>query len=429
MTILERGRRFLQWLRGLEQRTPWETRQCPHCQSHETWKHGTYTRHPWTLSGRPPLVMQRYRCRRCGRTFTPDVAAVERRRWYGRQVRRCAIDLWQHGGSSVRRTAEWVRSLAGRQERWHIWWPLAAAPPPDQRCRLGASTVQRWLDEVGQRAQQTRGRQWADVPSSGQLGADGLWAKLQGKMKAVLLLLSDRVTGVVYPPVVVATEDDPAAWGQLILRAAQAGLRPSRMRGMVSDGTRGLAQFLAARLVWVHHQRCVFHIWRNLATPLRQAAQTAATGVRGAAASAVRRAPRRELATLVHAVLDAADDATAVVALRQLAAHRLGVGLAQALRNEIEQVLVYQSASTRGLGRVGPEWWWRDFRLRLSHGRNHRSCARLERAAHLWTVYHNFEPAQWRSEHKRTYRRPGHSPLTMAGVPPGAVTYLDALAV
>ena len=79
--------------------------------------------------------------------------------------------------------------------------------------------------------------------------------------------------------------------------------------------------------------------------------------------------------------------------------------------------------------RVSPEWWWRDFRLRLSHGRNHRSTARLERAAHLWALAHNFEPAQWRSERKRTYRRRGRSPLALAGVPPGDVSYLDALAV
>ena len=45
---------------------------------------------------------------------------------------------------------------------------------------------------------------------------------------------------------------------------------------------------------------------------------------------------------------------------------------------------------------VSPEWYWRDFRLRLSRERNHRSEPRLERAALLWAIYHNFEPAQWR---------------------------------
>jgi hypothetical protein len=289
--------------------------------------------------------------------------------------------------------------------------------------------VQRWLDDAGQRAQQTLHRQLAQVPTSGQVGADGLWARLTSTTKAVVLLLSDRVTGVVYPPVVVPDEDTPAHWGQVFRRAAQAGLRPSRIRGVVSDGTRGLAQFVEQRLVWVHHQRCVFHLWRNLAMPLREAAQLAATGLHGAAATAVRRATRRELGVLVHAVLDASDDAAAVAALKLLAAHRLGAAVARALRNDLEQALVYRGAVNDGLGRVGPEWWWRDFRLRLSRGRNHRSTARLERAAIRWAVYHNFEPAQCRSERNRVYPRRGRSPLAHAGVPPGDVSYLDALAI
>jgi len=81
------------------------------------------------------------------------------------------------------------------------------------------------------------------------------------------------------------------------------------------------------------------------------------------------------------------------------------------------------------LQRVTPEWYWRDFRLRLSRGRNHGSEPRLERAALVWAIYHNFEPAQWRSERKRHYRYPGQSPLEVAGAPPGQVTYLDALGV
>lgn len=429
MTIMERGRAFLQWVRGLVRRTPWDERQCPTCRGHDTWKHGRYRRRPWTLEGRQTVSMQRYWCRRCRRTFTPDLALVAPRCWYGRDVRRCAIDLWQHGGSSLRRTAAWVRSLVGQQERWQIWRPWAAPPPATARCRLHASTVDRWLDDAGRRAAQVVHRSLADVPTSGQVGADGLWAKLRGGATAVVLLLTDRVTGVVYPPVVAPDEDDAASWGGLVLRAARAGLRPRDIRGLVSDGTRGLARLLEERLVWVHHQRCVFHLWRNLATPLRAALTTAATGLHGAAATAVKRATRRELAALVQAVLDAADDAAAVAALRVLAAHRLGAGLARALRNDLEQALVYQAPTTQGLGRVGPEWCWRDFRLRLSRGRNHRSTARLERAALRWAVYRNFEPAQWRQERNRTYRRPGLSPLARAGISPGDVSYLDALAV
>lgn len=265
MTMIERGRQFVQWVRGLAQRTPWQERHGVHCHSHETWKHGRYRRRAWTLDGRQDVVVQRYRCRRCGRTFTPDLALVARRRRHGRDVQRCAIDLWQHGGSSMRRTAEWARSLVGHQERWPLWRPWASAPAPAACCRLGASTVQRWLDAAGRRAEQATRRGLADGPTSGHVGADGLWATLSGKTKAVGLLLSDRGRGVVYPPVVVATEDDPAAWGWLFLRAAQAGLRGTRVHGVVSDGTRGLAPLREGRLVWVHHQRCVFHLWRPLA--------------------------------------------------------------------------------------------------------------------------------------------------------------------
>jgi hypothetical protein len=112
-------------------------------------------------------------------------------------------------------------------------------------------------------------------------------------------------------------------------------------------------------------------------------------------------------------------------ALRTLGAHPLG----RALRNEIDAALVYLGPANQGLLRVAPEWQWRDSRLRLSHGRNHRTAVRLERAALLWAVYHNFEPAQVRKERRRSYRQSGRSPLAMAGVPPGAVSYLDALAI
>jgi hypothetical protein len=201
---------------------------------------------------------------------------------------------------------------------------------------VGASTIHHWLDEAGRRARQATRRGLADVPSSGQLRADGLWARLGGKAKSVVLL-SDRVTGVLYSPLVVASEGDRAAWGRLFLRAAHAGRRVSRVHGVVSDGTRGLAQFLEGRLVWVHHQRCVFHLWRNLASPLAAAMTTAVGTLCGAAATAVRRATRRELGALIHAVLDATDDATAVAVLTTLAAHWLGAALARALRTELGQ--------------------------------------------------------------------------------------------
>ena len=85
--------------------------------------------------------------------------------------------------------------------------------------------------------------------------------------------------------------------------------------------------------------------------------------------------------------------------------------------------------ASRKCHRTNPEWLWRDFRRRVSHGRNHRTDARLERAALLFAIAHNFEPAQERSEHTRSYRHPSLCPLAVAGVPPYGISYLDTLSV
>jgi hypothetical protein len=267
------------------------------------------------------------------------------------------------------------------------------------------------------------------VPTSGQFGTDGLWARLKGGATRVVLLLTDSVTGVVFPPVVTTAERQATDWAPLFERAAAAGLDADTVRGLTSDGAVGLAAFLDQHWTWVNHARCHFHIWRNLGGDLAAAASSAATGLVGAAATAVRQATRRTLVGLARAVLDAREATAAQAALVVLAAQPLGAALATALGGVLDAALVPTLAYHRGLVRVGPEWCWRDFRLRLSRGRNHRTADRLERAALVWAIYRNFEPAQGRSERKRHYRRPGQSPLALAGVPPGPVSYLDALAV
>ena len=170
-------------------------------------------------------------------------------------------------------------------------------------------------------------------------------------------------------------------------------------------------------------------IWRGRAGELAAATLQAAVGLEGKAALAARRAARRTLVGLLRAVFDAGDEAAAQVALAALAAHELGATLAQTVAVQLDAALVHRCGYNQGLGRASPEWLWRDFRLRSSHGRNHGAEQRLERAALLWAIYHNFEPAQDRSERKRTYRHPGQAPLALAGLPPGDISYLDALAV
>jgi hypothetical protein len=346
-------------------------------------------------------------------------------------VRRSAIDHWQHLGTSTRRTAEVLRTWLGKQERWQVWRPLDPAPTDGQACHLSASTVVRWLDQAGEAAKTSVVEHLVGVENSGQLATDGLWARLRGGTKRVVLALVDNVTGVIWPPVVVAGEGTAAAWATLFARAEQAGLVLRELRGLASDGATGLESYRRRALPWVSHQRCVFHLWRGLSPTLTAAVTTAvaATELTGVAARRVARQTRRTLIDLIRGVYDAPTDAEAQAALTRLAAHALGAALADLVAAHLEAARYYRYGYNQGLGRASPEWLWRDFRLRSSHGRNHGAEQRLERAALLWAVHHNFEPAQDRSERKRAYRHPGQAPLALAGLPPGAISYLDALAV
>ena len=166
-----------------------------------------------------------------------------------------------------------------------------------------------------------------------------------------------------------------------------------------------------------------------LAQNLAEAAAQATLGMAEEMAKALKRQVREELVALLHAVIDAASYEQAEQALAALKAHPWGTTLAQKVNEQFDRLLFPLLAPHRGLVRVGPEWLWRDFRLRLSHGRNHGSTERLERAALLWATYRNLTPAQGRKERKRHYKHPGQSPLEVATGAPITISYLDALAV
>lgn len=428
MNIIERGREFVERLKELAGWTEDEWKRCPRCGSTMTCRWGFYWRRPWCFFGRKKVRVQRHYCHGCRRTYSETIAWLVARSWYAREVHRCAIDHWQHLGTSLRRTAEVLRSWLGRQERYWLWRPLEPRGA-GERCYLSASTVQRWVDRAGKAAERSIEGQLKDIASSEVVGTDGLWVRLRGGTKRVALMLVDSVTGVIWPPVVALGEESEKAWQSLFERGKQAGLKLEYLRGVTSDGARGLLAYLNGTLTWVQQQRCVWHIWRNLGSEIGEAAAQAASGLKGAAAKSVQKRVRRELSTLIHNVLDAASYPEAEQALSILSQHALGAHIAKRLDKEFDQLLVHLIDYYQGLLRVGPEWCWRDFRQRLSRGRNHGSDARLERAVLVWAIYHNFTPAQGRSERKRHYRHPGLSPLHVAGVPPGEISYLDALGV
>lgn len=414
MNIIDRGRAFLQWLCTLVLSSAAAGRRCPSCGSTVTCRWGFYTRHPWQFAGRPPVRVQRYRCTRCRRTYVVPSAWLVRGSWYAREVQRCALDHWLHLGTSLRKTAEVLRSWLGRQERWCQWRPLDPVPGDAAACHLSASTVHRWLDRAGQQAQRGVPAQLAGLPTSGQFGTDGLWARLRGGIKRVVLALVDGVSGIVWPPVVVPDETPPQAWQHLCRRAQTAGLDLETLRGIVSDGVVGLEAYRRRHLRWVSHQRCVWHLWRQVGQLLPPTPTPAL---------------RQTLVTLIPTVFDAPQESAVASALARLATLWPDSTIAPFLATHQDAARVHRCGYNQGLPRVAPEWCWRDFRLRLSHGRNHGSAPRLERAALVWAIYHNFTPTQARYERTRHYRHPGPSPLAVAGASPGTVSYLDALAV
>lgn len=429
MNIIARGQSFVERIKALAGRTAWDWRRCPHCGQRDTYKNGSYNRHPWGLEGRKVVRVQRYWCTRCRRSYAEEKAWLVKGSWYTRAVHRMAIDLWQHLGGSLRRVAEWMRSLIGRQERWELWQIGEQLPAGECPCHLSFTTIQRWLDGAGQRAQESVAGQLEGVPSSGQMGADGLWARLRGKSKSVLLGLVDSVSGVIWGLVVVAEEESAACWEALFARARQVGLAWDQLNGLTSDGAQGLLSYLREAFSWVHHQRCVWHFWRNLAKDLAEVVGQAARGLAEEIAKEVKKQVREELVALLHAVIDAPSYEQAEEALAALQAHPRGQALAQEVNQQFDRLLFHLLPAHRGLVRVGPEWLWRDFRLRLSHGRNHASTERLERAALVWGLYRNLTPAQRRRERKRHYKHPGQSPLEVATGAPITISYLDALAV
>jgi hypothetical protein len=429
MHIVARARAYVESLRHLARRRDGDWRHCPICGSRQVHRHGAYTRRPWTMEGRREVSIQRYRCQCCRATHSALLADLPPGCWYARSVQRYAMDQWLHMGSSLRRVAEWVRSVVGQQERWQIWYPLSFPQAGAERCRLSASTLHRWLDGAGGRAEGHVEELYAGIPSSGHMGADGLWVRLRGGTVRVLLMLRDSVTGLLWPPVVAVGEEAAAAWEALFVQARQAGLVLEDLGALVSDGAQGLLSYLRQSLPWVYQQRCIFHTWRNLGGELARQAARAAETLMGEEARSTRERIRQELTILVHKVLDATSFEKAEEALAQLKAHPQGAGLWKVLNERFLQLLTCLMEEHRGVGRVTPEWCWRDFRLRLSRGRNHGRERRVGRAGLVFTIYRNFTPAQRRRERGRHYRHAGKSALEVAGVAPQGCSYLDALEV
>ena len=100
-------------------------------------------------------------------------------------------------------------------------------------------------------------------------------------------------------------EESEGPWRRLFERAQRAGLDLDAVLGVTSDGALGLLAYLRRGLGWVQHQRCVWHLWRNLSGEMSRAASRAAAGLTGEDAESARQQARAELTGLIHEIMDA----------------------------------------------------------------------------------------------------------------------------
>jgi len=379
--MIERGRQFVESLRKLAKKSEWDWRVCPNCGNRGSMN-GGYTRKPWFLSGREEMRIQRYLCKACKKSWSRIDPRLVPGSWYAREVHRLGVDLYTHFGTSYRRGACLLRSLMGRQERWRLWHLLAPKGVFRQICYFHASTLHRWRMRAGKKARRGIRGQLEGIENSGQFGTDGLWARLRGDTTRVLLTLVDTVTRVVWATDVADDEKHASAWEKLFQRAHLAGLSLGDLEGIVSDGAQGLYSFLRAKLSRVHHQRCVWHYWRNLAGDVAKVITGDDEDAKDEMASHVN--------GLLHQIIDATSYESAEKALQRLRDDPATELLAKKLNGQLDRLLYHLHPVHEGLMRISPEWLWRDFRLHLSRGRNHGCEARLAEAGALWSVYHNF---------------------------------------
>jgi len=109
--------------------------RCPHCGRRRVWRHGSRTRRVAHLPVGPrhcdlELTVQRYRCPRCGHTFTPDLPGIRRRARLSEELRSFVNFVIVTMGVALRRVQDWLKL------GWNTLWRCLADPPPPSLAEL-----------------------------------------------------------------------------------------------------------------------------------------------------------------------------------------------------------------------------------------------------------------------------------------------------
>ncbi len=153
--ILSKAETFVNLLIAIVAR--WGQRQgpCPRCKSDFVKRHGTRARKIRGHRGRQVIQVQRWRCCVCRKTWSEPIPGVAPFMRYSRAVIRKTLDMYVFGVGSLRIVAQMLRSEINGTERARHWdpegleWPEL---PEHRKIRLSHTSVWRWLQEAGRRA-------------------------------------------------------------------------------------------------------------------------------------------------------------------------------------------------------------------------------------------------------------------------------------
>ena len=418
-------------------RQPGDPRRCPHCGSTLTKKNGTRGRALRDLGGIRSVRIQRHWCHACCRPYDEEVPDIAPHHWYTRRVQRTFVDMYTTIGGSLRRNARWITAEItgrGRTFLWDVlarapWWGRAPEPAPE--IELSHTTGWRWVQAAGA-SWRRRKKAYSAVPQSGVVVSDATYVRMRGVWTAILGVV-DGIERMTFGLFHLATEESDEEIERAFDLAAKAGLNLEHIKVFVSDGAAGFRAFLARCLYGVRHQRCVFHLWRNVLPII----------TRYAAAAGKERADR--LKTCIACVWNATTRAEAEAMLTLLVGIYGTEHMAQEAVRVVQETfehalqpapkgagaMTHLGAGMVNVGRTSCvcEWVWRYDKERVRQMGGFMSTDGCDNFNAVWHVALNFRPYQRRKERLRHDVSPGLCPLEVAGVMVQDVTWLDALAV
>ncbi len=421
--ILAKAQTFVNSLKAIVIHRGQRQGPCPYCKSDFVKRHGTRLRKVRGHAGKHTINVQRWRCCICRRTWSEPIPGVAPFMRYSRAVIRKALDMYVFGGCSYRIVAQMLRSEINGTERARHWdpegleWPEL---PENRKIRLSHTSIWSWLQEAGRRANKDENR-FGEIRQSGIWVADSTLGKVRDLWVGVLGV-ADGVSRVVFETVRIVSESEDEVLRKFA-RLRGFGVNTKDIKGLVSDGAEAYRLVLEGVMKRVAHQRCIFHLWRNIGVHIRRLKET--KGEESAAA----------FKKAVRGVWDAASYEEARLGLealkREWSMEQCVAPAVWLIEMSFEEATTHLKGIVEGMPRTSNvvEWLWRGYKRRVRLMGQFMSAGGMDSFNGVWALHVNFQRYQKRKERKRSVNTPGHCPVEMAGGQVGQLSWMDVLGI